>query len=799
MSDRVTENENAAALRASVADLERTGAEAAFFQAAFQQASVGIIVVNKDQRIIHANPAYCQLTGYSPEELRELPISRLTHPDDWTYNALLVRRLLEGHMQRFEIEKRYLRKDGRTVWVRNHVSAINCGDRGPAVILVVAHDITEHKLLAELAEANRILESQVALGRQTEAHLLIWKNRYEAAIEASGRLVYDWDVLADQVVYGNIENVLGYSIAEVSPGVAGWLELVHEDDRGAFSTAVDRTLKTGEPVILEYQVRRKDGTYIPVTGDGYALRDQSGNITRLLGFVLDVSERRQAEQARHQERQLLAAVLENIQVGVVACDGKGFLSFFNSTAREFHGLPEQPITAEHWAEYYSLYLPDGKTRMNQGQIPLYRALRGERIHNVEMVIAPASGQTRSILASGQPILGPKGETLGAVVAMHDITERKRAEVALRRNEARLAEAQRMAHLGNWEWNLRTNSIIWSDETYRIFGFRPQEMPITFEAFLKMIHPEDSGLVQNAIARTLQDHARFDIEFRALRPDGQVRFISAQGEILCDESGAPVQMIGTGLDITSRKMVEEELRLAKTNAEAASQAKSEFLAKMSHEIRTPLNGILGFTYLLLDDELADEHREYLDIVKSAAESLLGIINDVLDVSKIEARKLELDLRPFDVRLCVDRVIHSLQLRAQEKGIRLEHSLSQDVPETIVGDEGRIKQVLLNLVSNSLKFTERGHVTVLVSTICEPGGRTMLEFTVQDTGIGIPEERQQAIFGAFVQGDNSTTRRFGGTGLGLTICSQLAQMMGGDIRVESIVGQGSTFTFTVTFER
>ncbi|NNM28384.1 MAG: response regulator, partial [Akkermansiaceae bacterium] len=378
----------------------------------------------------------------------------------------------------------------------------------------------------------------------------------------------------------------------------------------------------------------------------------------------------------------------------------------------------------------------------------------------------------------------------------DLTERKRAEEELKLSANRLMLAAKAGGIGVWDYDILNNILVWDDDMYRLYGITPQRFSGAYEAWEEGLHPDDLEGEREKLQRAIRGEEEFDTEFRVVWPDdGSVHFIKANATVLRDESGDALRMIGVNWDNTERRRKEDELREAKRAAEAAAEAKSEFLANMSHEIRTPMNGIMGMTELLLGTELEREQREYLGLISNSAESLLTVINDILDFSKIEAGKLQLDRHEFDLRDSVGDTLQTLGVRAAEKGLELAYHVQADVPDCLIGDLGRLRQVLVNLVGNALKFTEKGEVVVDIRIETRTRDDVSLHFLVTDTGIGISPEKRQDIFESFTQAEGSTTRIHGGTGLGLTISRKLVELMQGRLWVESEPGTGSTFHFTV----
>jgi len=430
-------------------------------------------------------------------------------------------------------------------------------------------------------------------------------------------------------------------------------------------------------------------------------------------------------------------------------------------------------------------------------------------YDFEHDVLRPDGTIRHFLVKGRAHRDQGGKLVRVIGTTMDVTDQKIAEDALRRSESNLARAQAMAHLGSYSFDIQTGEIYWSEELKVIWNYEP-ELTFSFENVVSRIHPEDRKRILEALNNAGPGKHPFNSEYRIVKPDGSIRYVHDQGEISLDKNGAPIRMFGTLQDITDSKLLEEQLLKAKEAAEAANRAKGEFLANMSHEIRTPMNAVLGMLELLLETGLTDEQREYLQLAHTSAESLLSIIDDVLDFSKIEQNKLELEQISFELESLISHIINLLSGKAGSTGLNLIFHIEESLPSTFIGDPVRLKQVLFNLLGNAIKFTKEGEVALSVETYMPSERNSALSdpyseeeitllFKVKDTGIGIPSEKLTRIFDSFMQADASVTREYGGTGLGLAISSQLVELMGGRIWVESEVGKGSTFYFTVRVKR
>lgn len=386
----------------------------------------------------------------------------------------------------------------------------------------------------------------------------------------------------------------------------------------------------------------------------------------------------------------------------------------------------------------------------------------------------------------------------------DITSQKQAEEAvkysqnlLKASEERYELALKGSNDGLWDLNVATGEIYWSDRLREMMGVNQDFRP-SFDDFQRRIHPDDMGRVMGARDKHAAQYTTYDIEYRVRTNLGNYIWLRDRGRGIWDEAGNMVRMLGSITDITDKKYAEEELKAAREQADKASKTKSEFLANMSHELRTPLNSVIGLTRMLYKDkDITEEHREMAGVAYRSAENLLDIVNDILDLSKVESGNLVLEKITFSLQEIMDNVMETMLPLSSEKGLIFSYDLDCKNSYYLVGDPVRLGRVMINLTSNAIKYTEEGAVTVTIRCIEQDNTSCVVECSVIDTGIGIPADKIDLIFDKFIQADSSITRRYGGTGLGLAITKQIVEKMGGEIGVESEVGKGSRFWFRITF--
>jgi len=507
---------------------------------------------------------------------------------------------------------------------------------------------------------------------------------------------------------------------------------------------------------------------------------------RTRDLQVEISERERAEVALRESEQLFRTIAAASPIGIFLMDAHGQLRFVNDRWLEMTGLTLAQAHGDGWRQ--ALHPEDRGVVSEKWK---RHSERGELYHSNHRYLSVA-GDVVEVESLARPLFGPTGLLQGYVGAVQDVTSRKAAEERLRQSEEMFRTLCELAPVGIVLLDPRGEVTYTNEAWLEMTG-------LSEEACLRggwnlVIDPEDLDRVAQTRTAAIINGQNYAMSYRLRHQTRGVVWVDTIAHSIRGKQGEHSGYVVVIQDVTQHQMAAENLRRAKEAAEAANRAKSDFLANMSHEIRTPMNGIIGMTELTLDTQLNDEQRSYLCMVKSSADALLAIINDILDFSKIEAGKMGLERAVFSLPTCIEEAVRPLALRAAQKGLELSWALDEGIPEYLKGDVTRLRQVLINLVSNAIKFTNEGAVSVRAARVSEENGRFLLQITVADTGIGIPAEKHKQIFEAFSQADTSTTRQFGGTGLGLSISAQLVKLMGGEIWLESETGHGTRFFFT-----
>ncbi len=623
----------------------------------------------------------------------------------------------------------------------------------------------------------------VQLGKPLIRNLEHSQERLDLAIQGTSHGLWDWpDVSKDEQWWSpKLYELVGYATDGLTPSLTHFKAFLHPDDIDRLVASIGVTLNQRIPHDIEFRLRTKSGEYRWFRGRAKAIWNAEGNPIRMSGSIEDINKQKQAEEALRQSNEELQAIYDGMVDGVLIADAetRQFVRA-NASICKMLGYSEKEMLSTsvvdiHPAKDLPAILEDfqaqAEGRLGRGEdIPVLRKDGSTFCADIS---------TQRTQYNGRPAL---------IGIFRDVTERNRMDKVLRDSEEKYRTYIDNSPTGIFVVDATGRYVEVNPCASRLMGYTREEL--TRMSIPDILAPEDVPAAMDLFHDLLRTGCGVSGEYCFIRKDGTRFFMSVHAARISAD-----RVIGFCVDITDRKRVETELRDAKTVAEAANKAKSEFLANMSHEIRTPMTAILGFSEMLLDDATAADVQKAGRTIKRNGEHLLTIINDILDLSRIDAGKEDIEKTTCSPRQIVEDVVLTMKVAADAKGLPLSVEGAGKVPDCIRTDPRRLRQILVNLVGNAIKFTEHGSVRIAMQLVADADDEPKLRFDVIDTGIGLSEAQIGFLFQPFSQVDGSSTRRFGGTGLGLAVSKRLATMLGGDVTVTSIFGIGSTFSVTI----
>jgi PAS domain S-box-containing protein len=776
------------------------------FRRIFEQAPIGMAIANLEHRYLKVNAAFCEMLGYTNQELVGKKVSEMTYPEDMPENKTLLKQALHGKISSYQMEKRYIKKDGNLVWSNLTVSFFYDDNGKPLYLLGMTEDITQRK------------QAEEALKKSQE--------RYETLVHSIDGIVWEADAKTLQFTFVSkqAERFLGYPVEDWLNQPTFWFKHLHPDDRHWVPTFCLKATLAKKDDEFEYRM-------LTATHQTIWLRVlvtvvvESEKTVRLCGVMLDITQRKVAEKALKEKERNLQTIFNSTTDALIVANLSGQIVDINRKAIELYGYTTKEFVALHTSQ---LSHPSHHYSWEQ----FIKEIKTNRVAVKETLDIRKNGTRFNAEVNGT--LLEYNVQKHILIIIRDVTDRKRAEEALRESEAKFRHiyenAPVMMHSIDFKGKICDVNRKWLEKT----GYKREEVIGQDAKFL--MTPESSQRAKSVIPQFWSDGGVRDIHYEYIKKNGTVIDVLLNCDATTDPSGKQMSL-SVVRDVTEQKQTEKALKKAIESAQSANRAKSEFLANMSHEIRTPLNAVIGFSELLSSLVTEPKQKTYLQSIKTAGKSLLTLINDILDLSKIEAGRLDIQYEAVYLNHILKDLKNIFALKISEKNLNWVLEIEDDLPQRLMLDEVRLRQVLLNLIGNAVKFTDTGYIKLCAKFEQKQSNGGVVNFqeavqnrmmpeqcvnyvnnslrlnhqcalikkylkehinlilSVEDTGIGIPVQQQEMIFESFRQQDGQKTRKYGGTGLGLAITKRLVEMMNGSISVKSEVGVGSIFEITL----
>lgn len=712
------------------------------------------LIANEDASIQYINKAVTDILGYDPEQCIGKPL--------WSFVAGIGREefvpLIEKAKatgQAFDLETRTYNLDGSEKWIGW------CGIYKAGKWYSNGRDITyQKKLTAELEQLSLVASKIINGVMIADANdTIIWTN-------------------------GAFEKITGFSFEDVK-GKRLRDIIIGKDDHHNPMQQYNDFIASKKSYSVHAYATRKDGQQVWLSLITTVIYDDKGEVDKYIRVISDITQRKNAER----DVEILSFAARKSPSGMMSRTADGTVLWMNEAMEKMTGYTLEEMKGKRFGKT----LIGKDTDMSVFESAL-KAVQESRSYSCEILIYPKNHEPIWVAMSNSPLLNDAGDVERQVTTMMDITESKKAEAELKMLSLVASNTTSGVVINNAageiEW---VNTAFEKITGYDINDVRNQHLGDVLQGELT-----DVSIIQKG--RELSENKQsFEVDLLVYRKDGRPMWLTVINSVILNKAGEVDKYIEVIIDISSKKKIELELIAAKEEALALSRAKDMFISVMSHEIRTPLNAVIGMSHLLLDGPKLESQKENLEVLKFSSDNLLTLINDVLDFTKIETGNVELEQFEMHLRDMIQHITASLQYKTKEKNIYLQAQIDPHVPDIVIGDSTRLSQILLNIASNAVKFTTEGGVKIGLEVIDQTRKKVRIRFSVTDTGIGIPGDKLNTIFESFKQADTSTTRKFGGTGLGLAISKRLIELHDSHINVDSVPGKGSTFWFTITFNK